>query len=83
MFADPDAFLEVARRVVDKDGNVSSTAAEIMKTYALRVGIYNEDNEPSDAEMLELLIDTERMFREGRDAVKQTGEALLEGATTK
>jgi hypothetical protein len=83
MFADPDLFLEVARKVVDKDGNVSSTAAEIMKTYALRVGIYNEDNEPSDAEMLELLIDTERMFREGRDAVRQTGEALIEGATNK
>jgi hypothetical protein len=28
-----------------------------------------------------LLMDTERMFREGRDAVQQTGEALLEGAT--
>ena len=83
MFADPDLFLEVARKVVDKDGNVSSTAAEIMKTYALRVGIYNEDNEPSDAEMLELLVDTERMFREGRDAVRQTGEALIEGATNK
>ena len=81
MFADPDAFLKVARTVIDKDGKFSSTASEILITYGLRVGIYNEDNEPSNAEMLELLIDTERMFREGRDAVQQTGEALLEGAT--
>lgn len=83
MFADPDAFLEVARRVTEQDGKVSTAAAEILKTYALRVGIYNEDNEPSDAEMLELLIDTERMLREGRDTVQQTKEALVEGATTK
>jgi hypothetical protein len=83
MFADPDAFLEVARRVTEQDGQVSTAAAEILKTYALRVGIYNEDNEPSDAEMLELLIDTERMLREGRDTVQQTKEALIEGATTK
>jgi len=54
---------------------------EALKTFALRAGIYNEDNEPSDAELLELIMDTERMFREGRDAVQQTGEALMEGVT--
>ena len=81
MFADPDLFLEVARKVTNDDGTLSSTAAEVLKTYAFRVGIYNEDNEPSDEEMLELLIDTERMFREGRDTIQQTKEALIEGAT--
>ena len=81
MFADPDIFLEVAKKVTNDDGSIASTAKEVLKTYGFRVGIYNEDNEPSDAEMLELLIDTERMFREGRDAVQQTGEALIEGAT--
>lgn len=80
MFADPDTFLEVARKITKEDGTITSTAAEALKTYGFRVGIYNEDNEPSDAEMLDLLIETERMFREGRDAIQQTSEALVEGA---
>lgn len=81
MFAYPDEFLRVAKKVTIKDNKVSTAGMEALKTFALRAGIYNEDNEPSDAELLELIMDTERMFREGRDAVQQTGEALMEGVT--
>ena len=81
LFADPDQFLEVARKIIDKDGRYTSQAAEILKTYAFRVGVYNEDNEPSDSDMLKLLTETEFKYREGRDAVLQTRDALIEGAT--
>jgi hypothetical protein len=76
LMADPDYFVEVAKRVTKQDGAVDPDGAMLLRQWLIRSGIYSEDNEPSEEDFLLQLADAELGYRKGKAEVEQTIDAL-------
>lgn len=76
LMADPDYFVEVAKRVTTQDGAVNPDGAMLLRQWLIRSGIYSEDNEPSEEDFLLQLADAELGYRKGKAEVDQTIDAL-------
>jgi hypothetical protein len=74
--ANPDYFVEVAKRVTKEDGAVDPDGAMLLRQWLIRSGIYSEDNEPSEEDFLLQLADAELGYRKGKAEVDQTLDAL-------
>ena len=76
LMANPDYFVEVAKRVTKEDGAVDPDGAMLLRQWLIRSGIYSEDNEPSEEDFLLQLADAELGYRKGKAEVDQTLDAL-------
>lgn len=75
LMANPDEFIRVAQRVVDKDKATNNDALYRMALYA---GVYREDNEENKTSFFEALAQTELDFTRARDEFIQSQELGLE-----
>jgi hypothetical protein len=75
LMANPDEFIRVAQRVVDKDKATNNDALYRMALYA---GVYREDNEENKTSFFEALAQTELDFTRARDEFVQSQELGLE-----
>ena len=76
LMADPDYFVEVAKRVTTQDGAVDPDGAMLLRQWLLRSGIYSEDNEPSEEDFFLQLADAELGYKKGKAEIQQTIDAL-------
>ena len=76
LMADPDYFVEVAKRVTTQDGAVNPDGAMLLRQWLIRSGIYSEDNEPSEEDFFLQLADAELGYRKGKEEFDQTIDAL-------
>lgn len=76
LMADPDYFVEVAKRVTSQDGAVDPDGAMLLRQWLIRSGIYSEDNEPSEQDFFLQLADAELGYRKGKEEFDQTIDAL-------
>jgi translation initiation factor 2 beta subunit (eIF-2beta)/eIF-5 len=76
LMADPDYFVEVAKRVTTQDGAVDPDGAMLLRQWLIRSGIYSEDNEPSEQDFFLQLADAELGYRKGKEEFDQTIDAL-------
>jgi hypothetical protein len=75
LMSDPDEFVKVAQRVIDKDTKIDTGALIQMAMYA---GIYREDDKEARANFEEMMQEIDLGFQEARDEYDQSQELGLE-----
>jgi len=74
LMANPDKFIEVARRVVDKDGKVDRTR---MYQLLVRIGIYREGDDESRDDFFNEVARMELEMRRYRNDLEAQTEEML------